>query len=922
MKARRWAWPAGLAVALFGASPVSPAELLFWLPRQYPTGSGPLQVAAADFDLDQVPDLAVAAYGSYRVAIFRGLGGGAFAPSAFSRMSGRPTALAAGDLNRDLKPDIVVAEESPAALTVLLGRGDGTFDSQAPVVLAATPSDIALGDLDRDGILDCAVNGTGGLVLLGQGDGSFGPPVRYADGASRAVEIVDMDHDQTLDLLIAFDDRVTLLPGRGNGSFYPPRNFGGDVLPSAMAIADLNGDQELDVVLNETRYWLPRVAIFLGDGGGAVAPPTFLSVPLLPTSVAARDLDGDAQLDLAIACDAPNDVLVFPGRGDGSFGSPTAYGVGSGPRSILLEELSGDLLPDLAVTSFDASEVAVFLGRGGGPLTSAASYPATARPAAIAIGDLDGDPAPDVAVADSVSGEVAVLLGHGDGTLGTASFLAAGAAPVAIAIADLNRDLLPDIVVANGLDAGTVGVLLAAGGGAFGAPRFFAAGERPAALAIADLDGDERLDVAVASEAFSGTTAVLLGRGDGTLGEPRFNPAGAEPAGVAIADLNADGLPDLATACAGADSVAVLLGLGDGTFVLPSAFAAGDEPRAIAAGDVDGDSVPDLVVTNFRSGSVAVLHGLGDARFAPAQPNLVPAGPIALAIGELTEDAPGADRPLLDIVVAGFEAGQVAVLASQGGGSFVPALLNESGGGPRALALGDLNGDRLLDVAVTRADSGSVTVLLNLRIPSPTPIELASFEVAARGETVLVSWTTGWESDLAGFHVWRASASGTPDRAAARRVSRKLVPGGRRSYVFVDTAPGADTGARRLAYWLEERTRSGGSRWHGPRTVQLAPPPYAPAFALSLDAAWPNPFARSTSIPYSVPGRGTVSLEIVAVNGRVVRALVDREIVGIGSHSAAWDGTDDRGRAVAAGIYVCRLQAGGNEATRKLVVMR
>ena len=98
--------------------------------------------------------------------------------------------------------------------------------------------------------------------------------------------------------------------------------------------------------------------------------------------------------------------------------------------------------------------------------------------------------------------------------------------------------------------------------------------------------------------------------------------------------------------------------------------------------------------------------------------------------------------------------------------------------------------------------------------------------------------------------------------------------------------------------------------------------PEAPAAAaLALGPARPNPFGRATAIRYQLPEAGRVSLVVYNVAGQRVRTLADAALPA-GSHAASWDGRDDRGVRVSAGVYFCRLSAGGTALVGKMTVLR
>ncbi|MCP4290658.1 MAG: M28 family peptidase [bacterium] len=84
----------------------------------------------------------------------------------------------------------------------------------------------------------------------------------------------------------------------------------------------------------------------------------------------------------------------------------------------------------------------------------------------------------------------------------------------------------------------------------------------------------------------------------------------------------------------------------------------------------------------------------------------------------------------------------------------------------------------------------------------------------------------------------------------------------------------------------------------------------------------PNPFNPATTINFSVPEEGqSVSLKIYDLTGRLVRVLIDQNMVS-GAQSIVWRGRDDGGRDVSTGIYFYQLQTQDSILTRKLVLIR
>jgi hypothetical protein len=88
-----------------------------------------------------------------------------------------------------------------------------------------------------------------------------------------------------------------------------------------------------------------------------------------------------------------------------------------------------------------------------------------------------------------------------------------------------------------------------------------------------------------------------------------------------------------------------------------------------------------------------------------------------------------------------------------------------------------------------------------------------------------------------------------------------------------------------------------------------------------LEQNYPNPFNPSTEISYTIPEKVRVRIEIYSPAGRKIRTLLDRDRPA-GEYTAVWDGSDDSGRRVGSGIYVCRMSAGRFVKTIKMVVAR
>ncbi len=176
---------------LLGLAAVSQAQFAY---LTYPTGINPGGVTAADLNGDGRPDLVIANLGSNSLTILLNDGMGGFTAAApLSLGALAPQSVLAADLNGDHKIDLVVISAPAIPSTqgpgfsgpvVLLGNGDGTFQPPLPVAGCAQVTDAQLADLNGDGIPDLAVTcliggflipvGAYLAILPGNGDGTFG----------------------------------------------------------------------------------------------------------------------------------------------------------------------------------------------------------------------------------------------------------------------------------------------------------------------------------------------------------------------------------------------------------------------------------------------------------------------------------------------------------------------------------------------------------------------------------------------------------------------------------------------------------------------------------------------------------------------------------------------------------------------------
>jgi len=570
------------------------------------------------------------------------------------------------------------------------------------------PNSVTVADLDGDSVPDLVTANSESddvSVLRGRGDGSFRPAVSFAVGNSPfSVAVADLDGDSIPDLVTANrdSDDVSVLLGNGDASFRAAVSYAVIDYPHSVAVADLDGDSVPDLVTADTSS--NGVSVLFGNGDGTFRAPVSFAAGFGPRAVAVADLDGDSVPDLATANIWGNEVGVLLGNGDGSFQAPITFVTGQWPSAVAVADLDGDSVPDLVTANNRTDDLSVLLGNGDGSFQAAVSFAAGDHANAIAVADFDGDSVPDLVSANSTSNDVSVLLGNGDGSFQAAVSFVAGDNAKSVAVADFDGDSVPDLVTANSY-RNDVSVLLGNGDGRFQAAVVLAAGFGPQSAAAADLDGDSVPDLVVANGGGE-DVSVLLGNGAGRFQAAVSYPAGDSPFFVAVADLDGDTLLDLATANRDGNNANVLLGNGDGTFQDPVAFAVGGWPYALAVADFDDDSVPDLVTANFSTDDLTVLLGNGDGSFQSGVSFAAGNGPFFVAVADLDGDS------VLDLVSANSTSDDVSVLLGNGDGSFQAAVSFAAGIGPHSVAVADLDRDSVPDLVVANVNGDEVSLLL------------------------------------------------------------------------------------------------------------------------------------------------------------------------------------------------------------------
>ncbi len=248
----------------------------------------------------------------------------------------------------------------------------------------------------------------------------------------------------------------------------------------------------------------------------------------------------------------------------------------------------------------------------------------------------------------------------------------------------------------------------------------------PYGVAIGDLDGDGKSELALADYASGGAgTKVSVFLNTSTSGSVSFAPkvdftVGSGVIDLKMGDINGDGKLDLATVNYGSGTISILKNtssIGAISFATKVDFVTGTSPRSISLADFDGDGKLDMTVANSSASSISTFKNTGTIvtiSFAAKVDLSCGFSPQCVSTGDVDDDGK------IDIAVANYNSNTISLyrnISTVGTVTFSPNIDFATGANPRNVALGDLDGDGLLDLAVANNGANTLSLLRNTGTP-------------------------------------------------------------------------------------------------------------------------------------------------------------------------------------------------------------
>ena len=345
-----------------------------------------------------------------------------------------PGSVEAADFNNDNIPDLAVTSETDSSVTILLGDGKGKFTEAngSPFFAGSIPNDIAIKDFNKDGNMDLAFANHEQkyiTVLLGKGNGSFTPspfspfPVDVLPH-THGVAVGDFNGDNHLDLVtdswghdevaVFFGDSSTLFKKQGLFLKVGKRPY------QRLRVADINGDGVDDIVTTNSESNNATVLLANGKGGFNEAPGSPFACGDAPFGLAIGDINADGKLDLAII-NSPgsmaegkgkNGLTVLAGDGKGKFTmmNGSSFEAGKIPNRIAIGDINGDEVNDILFSDNETDKIYAYLMSKGGNISSDYTITVGNHPKGIAIADLNRDGKADIVVCNQLDNDISIII--------------------------------------------------------------------------------------------------------------------------------------------------------------------------------------------------------------------------------------------------------------------------------------------------------------------------------------------------------------------------------------------------------------------------------------------------------------------------------------------------------------------------------
>ncbi|CAF0988346.1 unnamed protein product [Adineta ricciae] len=537
----------------------------------------------------------------------------------------------------------------------------------------------------------------------------------------------DFNSDTLMDIAVVNSgtNNIGIFFGRPNATFAEQVTFSTGVgsHPSSIAVADLNNDGYLDIVVSN--YASHTIGILLGNANGTfrdqITYPVGSSRPL---KVALGDLNNDSFVDIVVVNNGTNIIGILFGSDNAMFQSQIQLSstYDSLPTSVIVDDFNNDHFLDILIVNSGLHNIELYLGDVSASFTNriVTSTGLGFYPYEINVKDFNHDNFLDVVVISSTSNNIRIYFGSVNGTFIEERTYSTGdnSKPTGVTLGDFNHDDRVDIVVCNS-GTNNIGVFLGLGNGTFMDQVMFSTGvnSKPSSVIGGDFNKDQRLDIAVANYA-TNNIVVLLAYSNATFSKQKTytSDSAFQPNSIGIGQFNNDSYSDIVVGDIVNSFVGIFMGNGDGTFSNLRTYLSDNDmqPIIVAVGDFNNDGFDDIVIdkyevsdsTTYDDYSYHESSAIREIEIHCGNSNGVFSylstlnfelgiGTLKIVIYDLNNDT------YLDIVIGTVDSYYIYAFLGEGKGNFTSAFRSGTSSSLSRFTVADLNHDGRPDVAVT-----------------------------------------------------------------------------------------------------------------------------------------------------------------------------------------------------------------------------
>lgn len=545
------------------------------------------------------------------------------------------SSIAIKDVNGDKHADILIsglirAKEPITKLYINDGKG-GFSETADSLFTGVSDGSVSLEDMDKDGYPEVLISGKSSSffvvtkLYMNDGQGQFTEMQEqpfYKEFMNSMAIIDDLDNNGYPDVLIAGRKSsgaqfTKLYMNDSLGNFTEKKNHLDGIINGAIAIADVNNDDDHDILITgRTKSGDPMTNLYTNDGTGAFSKKQETITGVYGGHMAIADINGDQHPDFFIAgrSNSLKEVMkLYVNDGVGNFKKVRKTLFNGTVHSLSMADVNGDKFPDVLVTGWDYGGVTkLFLNDGTGSFFEMQDtlFEGVSHGSGMLV-DLNGDQHLDVLISGN-DGDIPVTkLYLNDGVANfseKAGTYFTGVESSSMAVADVNGDDYPDVFI-SGWDKDGNGVTELYTNdslGQFTKVRNTPFISGPGSIVVSDIDGDDFPDVLIAGSE-DGYSAIKLytNKGHGQFTEVENTPfEGWHDLSIALVDINDNNLPDIIVS--GNDGATPILKLykneGNNHFTeiseTPFSPLLGS---AIIVDDINGDGRSDVLIAGENS---------------------------------------------------------------------------------------------------------------------------------------------------------------------------------------------------------------------------------------------------------------------------------------------------------------------------------